>query len=81
MMHLFDNLNYLTYSQATRMDLISLILCALFVGLIIPAIISTVYHQYILRRKLKNFPQSGGFPFGVIFDYITRTNYGEEFCE
>ncbi|XP_029156077.1 cytochrome P450 4V2-like isoform X2 [Nylanderia fulva] len=57
------------------MDLISLILSALFVGLIIPAIISTVYHQYILRQKLKNLPQKGGFPFGMIFEYIKRTNY------
>ncbi|CAL1673962.1 unnamed protein product [Lasius platythorax] len=55
------------------MDLISLILCALFVVLIIPAIISTVYHQYVLRRKLKNIPQCGGFPIGV--ELINLTEY------
>ncbi|CAL1674035.1 unnamed protein product [Lasius platythorax] len=57
------------------MDLISLILCALFVVLIIPAITSTVYHQYVLRRKLKNIPQCGGFPFGVAFELIKLTDY------
>ncbi|KAM0730375.1 Cytochrome P450 4C1 [Formica fusca] len=56
------------------MELISLILCALFVVLII-SIISTVYHQYVLRRKLKNIPQCGRFPFGVAFELIKLTDY------
>jgi len=59
------------------MDLISLIICTLFVVLIITAIIST-YHQYILRRKLKNIPVYGRFPFGVTFELLKLTNYGEE---
>ncbi|XP_029660884.1 cytochrome P450 4C1-like [Formica exsecta] len=57
------------------MELISLILCALFVALI-PAIILTVYHQYVLRRKLKNIPQYGRFPFGVAFELMKLTDYG-----
>ncbi|KAM0734615.1 Cytochrome P450 4C1 [Formica fusca] len=56
------------------MELISLILCALFVVLI-PAIILTVYHQYVLRRKLKNIPQYGRFPFGVAFELMKLTDY------
>ncbi|EFN62598.1 Cytochrome P450 4C1 [Camponotus floridanus] len=56
------------------MDFISLILCTLFVILIIPVIILT-YHQYILRRKLKNIPQYGRFPFGVVFEVMKLTNY------
>ncbi|KAM0730498.1 Cytochrome P450 4C1 [Formica fusca] len=56
------------------MELISLILCALFVVLII-SIISTVYHHYILRRKLKNIPQIGRFPFGVAFELMKLSDY------
>ncbi|XP_025262526.1 cytochrome P450 4C1-like [Camponotus floridanus] len=57
------------------MDLISLIICTLFVVLIITTIISTSYHQYILRRKLKNIPVYGRFPFGVTFELLKLTNY------
>lgn len=57
------------------MDLISLILCALFVVLIIPAIISTAYNQYVLRRKLKNVPQCGRFPFGAALELMRLTDY------
>ncbi|KAL6446828.1 hypothetical protein ACFW04_001335 [Cataglyphis niger] len=57
------------------MNLICLILCALFVVLIIPAIMSIVYHQYVLRRKLKNIPQIGRFPFGVAFELMKMTSY------
>ncbi|XP_050456470.1 cytochrome P450 4C1-like isoform X1 [Cataglyphis hispanica] len=65
--------------MAIRMDLISLILCALFVVLIIPAIISTIYHQYILRQNLKNIPQIGRFPFGVIFEILKLTDHERVF--
>ncbi|XP_029660852.1 cytochrome P450 4C1-like isoform X1 [Formica exsecta] len=64
--------------QVTRMDLISLILCALFAVLIIPAIISTVHHQYVLRQKLKNIPQIGRFPFGMAFELMKQTDYGRK---
>ncbi|XP_072759258.1 cytochrome P450 4C1-like isoform X2 [Anoplolepis gracilipes] len=57
------------------MELISLILCALFIALVIPAIISTLYQQYVLRQKLKNIPQCGRFPFGVIFELIKMRDY------
>ncbi|XP_070169048.1 cytochrome P450 4C1-like isoform X1 [Polyergus mexicanus] len=60
------------------MDLISLILCALFVLLIIPAIISIVRDQYVLRRKLKNIPQIGRFPFGMAFELMRQTDYGRK---
>lgn len=66
------------------MDLISLILCILFVVLIILAIyvvILTSYRQYVLRQKLKNIPQYGNFPFGVALELMKLTNYGEEFYE
>ncbi|XP_070169053.1 cytochrome P450 4C1-like isoform X3 [Polyergus mexicanus] len=56
------------------MGLISLILCAVLIVLI-SMIISTVYHQYVLRRKLKNIPQCGRFPFGVAFELIKLTDY------
>ncbi|KAL6446204.1 hypothetical protein ACFW04_001079 [Cataglyphis niger] len=56
------------------MDLISLILCALFIALIIHAIISTINHQYILRQNLKNIPQIGRFPFGVAFELLKLTD-------
>ncbi|CAL1679504.1 unnamed protein product [Lasius platythorax] len=55
------------------MELFSLILCALSVGLIIPAIISTIYNQYVFRRKMKNIPQCGGFPFGVALEMLKLT--------
>ncbi|XP_029173379.1 cytochrome P450 4C1-like [Nylanderia fulva] len=59
----------------TKMDVISLTLCAVIVVLIIPIITSIVYHQYVLRRKLKNIPQCGRFPFGVAFEMIKLTEY------
>ncbi|XP_050449062.1 cytochrome P450 4C1-like isoform X2 [Cataglyphis hispanica] len=57
------------------MDLIFLILSVLFVLLIIFAIISTIYHQYVLRRNLKNIPQVGRFPFGVAFEILKLADY------
>ncbi|XP_025262856.1 cytochrome P450 4V2 isoform X2 [Camponotus floridanus] len=57
------------------MDLISLILCAVLVILIIPAFLSTIYHQYVLRQKLKNIPQCGTFPFGIAFEILKLTDY------
>ncbi|XP_029172702.1 cytochrome P450 4C1-like [Nylanderia fulva] len=56
------------------MDLNSL-LYVIFVVLIISAILSILYHHYIFRRKFKNIPQCGGFPFGVIFEVINLTDY------
>ncbi|KAL6446210.1 hypothetical protein ACFW04_001081 [Cataglyphis niger] len=56
------------------MDLISLMLC-MFVLLLIPILISTVYHQYVLRRNLKNIPQVGRFPFGVALELMRLTDY------
>ncbi|XP_070169058.1 cytochrome P450 4C1-like [Polyergus mexicanus] len=56
------------------MEIISLILCALLIVLF-SMIISTVYHQYILRRKLKNIPQIGRFPFGVAFELVKLSDY------
>ncbi|XP_072759233.1 cytochrome P450 4C1-like isoform X2 [Anoplolepis gracilipes] len=58
-----------------RMDLISLILCALFIVFIIPAIISTLYQYYVLRRKLKNIPQCGTFPFGAALELMKLSDY------
>ncbi|EFN69303.1 Cytochrome P450 4V3 [Camponotus floridanus] len=60
------------------MDLISLILCAVLVILIIPAFLSTIYHQYVLRQKLKNIPQCGTFPFGIAFEILKLTDYGKQ---
>ncbi|XP_025263686.1 cytochrome P450 4C1 isoform X2 [Camponotus floridanus] len=57
------------------MDFISLILGTLFVILII-RVIMLMYHQYILRRKLKNIPQYGRFPFGAALELIKLTNEG-----
>ncbi|XP_050449076.1 cytochrome P450 4C1-like [Cataglyphis hispanica] len=56
------------------MDLISLILCMLFVVLLIPTIISTVYHYYVLRRNLNNIPEYGS-PFTVAFELMKMTEY------
>ncbi|KAL6446196.1 hypothetical protein ACFW04_001078 [Cataglyphis niger] len=56
------------------MDLISLILC-IFVVLLIPTLISTVYHYYVLRRNLNNIPQYGRFPFSVAFELMKMTDY------
>ncbi|XP_029163052.1 cytochrome P450 4C1-like [Nylanderia fulva] len=57
------------------MDIISLILCALFIILIIPSTISLIYRQYVIRRKIKNISQCGGFPFGVAFEMIKLSSY------
>jgi len=43
--------------------------------------IDTLYHQYVLRQKFKNIPQYGKFSFGMSFELIKMTNYGEEFYE
>ncbi|KAL6446197.1 hypothetical protein ACFW04_001078 [Cataglyphis niger] len=59
------------------MDLISLILC-IFVVLLIPTLISTVYHYYVLRRNLNNIPQYGRFPFSVAFELMKMTDYGKQ---
>lgn len=77
-LYIFDNLNCSICLQPMTMDLISLILCAVFVVLIIPTILWTMYHQYVLRRKLKNIPQCGTFPFGVAFELLKLTDYGKE---
>ncbi|XP_072759237.1 cytochrome P450 4C1-like [Anoplolepis gracilipes] len=57
------------------MDIIPLILCALFIVFIIPAIISTLYQYYVLRQKLKNIPQCGTFPFGMAFELMKLSDY------
>ncbi|XP_070169056.1 cytochrome P450 4C1-like isoform X1 [Polyergus mexicanus] len=57
------------------MDLIFFTLCVFFVVLIIPTIISTIYHQYVLRRNLKHIPQYGRSPFSVTFELMKLTNH------
>ncbi|XP_036142747.1 cytochrome P450 4C1 [Monomorium pharaonis] len=57
------------------MDFISLALCTLCV-IVIYAVSSIVYHEYVLRQKLKNIPQTGGYPFiGLTFEQIRLSEY------
>ncbi|XP_036143422.1 uncharacterized protein LOC105832054 [Monomorium pharaonis] len=63
-------------SQITRMDFIFLTLCTLCIIMIIYAVSSIVHHEYVLRQKLKNIPQTGGYPLiGMTFEQITLSEY------
>ncbi|XP_036151338.1 cytochrome P450 4C1 [Monomorium pharaonis] len=58
------------------MDLIFLILCTLCI-IVIFAILSLVYEQYVTRQKFKNFPQidEGSFIIGSTFELIKQSPY------
>ncbi|XP_039314247.1 cytochrome P450 4C1-like [Solenopsis invicta] len=51
------------------MDFISLALYTLCI-IVISRVLSIVYYQYDIRKKLKNIPQVDRFPFGSIFEQI-----------
>ncbi|XP_011871719.1 PREDICTED: cytochrome P450 4C1-like [Vollenhovia emeryi] len=57
------------------MDFISLALYALCIVLIF-TILPIVYHQYVIRQKLKKIPQTGGYPFiGIIYELMNLSDY------
>jgi len=38
-----------------------------------------VYHHYINQQKLKNIPDTGGYPFiGVAFKLMNQSDYGKK---
>jgi len=63
----------------TKMDFIFLVLYT-FCIVVISTILSTIYRQYIIRQKLKNFPQTSGYPFiGMALEFMNMRDYGKEF--
>ncbi|XP_018355885.1 PREDICTED: cytochrome P450 4C1-like isoform X1 [Trachymyrmex septentrionalis] len=58
-----------------RMDFIFLALCTLCVVAIF-SILSMIYHQYIIRQKLKNIPEVKEYPFiGLAFEFMKLSDY------
>lgn len=63
------------------MCFIFLVISALCVGIIF-VIIPAIYNHYIMRQKLKRFPQVPGFPFIKSFLEVTKlSEHGKELYE
>jgi hypothetical protein len=61
------------------MDFIFLMLCSLCV-VVISAIITIVFRQYVIRRKLRNIPQvESQFPSIAISLLMRMTDFGKKF--